>query len=100
MTYFVGDYLNNGRYLIPTYEQMLLEKDTYTIKNLQEKLDILLLFVTHDIHSIKEICTNLVIIKDGLVIESGKTKQILEKPKSSYTKQLLASTFENKDFRK
>ena len=39
MTYFVGDYLNNGRYLIPTYEQMLLEKDTYTIKNLQEKLD-------------------------------------------------------------
>ena len=39
MAYVVGDYVNNGRYLIPTYDQMLLEKDTYTIKNLQEKLD-------------------------------------------------------------
>ena len=70
------------------------------LEQLQEKLDILLLFVTHDIHSIKDICENIVIIKDGIVIEKGKTSQILQSPNSSYTKQLLESTFENKDFRK
>ena len=70
------------------------------LEQLQEKLDILLLFVTHDIHSIKDICENIVIIKDGTVIEKGKTSQILQNPNSSYTKQLLESTFENKNFRK
>jgi len=70
------------------------------LEHLQEKLDILLLFVTHDIHSIKEICKKIVIIKDGLIVEKGDTKHILENPSSSYTKQLLESTFENKDFRK
>lgn len=70
------------------------------LEQLQEKLDILLLFVTHDIHSIKDICKNIVIIKDGIVAEKGITEQILQNPNSSYTKQLLASTFENKDFRK
>lgn len=70
------------------------------LEQLQEKLDILLLFVTHDIHSIKDICENIVIIKDGKVIEKGKTSQILQNPNSSYTKQLLESTFENKNFRK
>ena len=70
------------------------------LEQLQEKLDILLLFVTHDIYSIKDICKNIVIIKDGLVVEKGETKLILEKPKNAYTKELLESTFENKEFRK
>ncbi len=69
------------------------------LEHLQEKLDILLLFVTHDIHSIKEICKNIVIIKDGIVVEKGITKDILEKPSSEYTVHLLESTFENKIFR-
>ena len=70
------------------------------LEQLQEKLDILLLFVTHDIHSIKDICKSIVIIKDGIVIEKGDTKKILEKPGNSYTKELLESTYENKSFRK
>ena len=39
MAYIVGDYFNNGRFLVPTYEELLLEKDTYAIKNLQEKIN-------------------------------------------------------------
>ena len=70
------------------------------LEQLQQKLDILLLFVTHDIHSIKEICQNIVIIKDGLIVEKGETKKILENPNNNYTKELLESTFENKEFRK
>ncbi|NQY93588.1 MAG: ABC transporter ATP-binding protein [Campylobacteraceae bacterium] len=69
------------------------------LEYLQEKLDILLLFVTHDIHSIKDICKNLVIIKDGSIVEKGLTQDILDKPENSYTQHLLESTFENKNFR-
>jgi len=70
------------------------------IKKLQDKLNILILFVTHDINSIKDICKNIVIIKDGTVIEKGKTIEILSLPKTEYTKALINSTFENKEFRK
>ena len=69
------------------------------LEYLQEKLDILLLFVTHDIHSIKNICKNLVIIKDGSIVEKGLTQDILDEPENSYTQHLLESTFENKNFR-
>jgi len=69
------------------------------LEYLQEKLDILLLFVTHDIHSIKDICKNLVIIKDGTIVEKGFSQEILKNPVHSYTQHLLESTFENKNFR-
>lgn len=70
------------------------------IHKLQEELNILILFVTHDINSIKTICKNTVIIKNGEVIEEGRTIDVLKNPQSSYTKELINSTFENKEFRK
>ena len=69
------------------------------INRLQKKLDIITLFVTHDINSIKNICDNIVIIKEGKIVEKGKTSNVLNNPQSSYTKELINSTFENKDFR-
>lgn len=69
------------------------------INELKEKLNILILFVTHDIESIKEICKEIVIIKKGKVIEMGKCKEILNNPKEEYTKILINSTFKNKKFR-
>lgn len=70
------------------------------IRKLQKELDILILFVTHDINSIKDVCKNIVIIKNGEIIEFGLTSQVLSNPKSNYTRELLNSTFENKEFRK
>ncbi len=70
------------------------------VDSLTKKLDILVLFVTHDIDSIKNICNKIVIIKDGRVIETGNTLNILKNPKELYTKKLINSTFKNKKFRK
>lgn len=69
------------------------------IKKLREDLNIQILFVTHDINSIEDICDDIVIIKDGKIVESGLTYEILSKPKTSYTKKLLDSSFKNKEFR-
>ncbi|XPV69193.1 MAG: ATP-binding cassette domain-containing protein [Halarcobacter sp.] len=70
------------------------------LKELSSRFNFLLLYVTHDINSIKNICKNIVIIKSGKIIEAGDTKTILENPKNEYTKKLIESTFENKKFRK
>lgn len=69
------------------------------INDIKERLDILILFVTHDINSIKDICKKIIILKNGEIIEEGLTNEILNSPQKSYTKELINSTFKNKIFR-
>ena len=70
------------------------------VKTLIKKLNILILFVTHDIESIKGLCEDIIIINNGKIIEEGKTEEVLLAPKNTYTKKLINSTFKNKVFRK
>ncbi len=69
------------------------------LENLQKELNLKMLFVTHDIFSIENICEDIVILKNGKIIESGKTKDILNNPSHEYTKELINSDFKNKKFR-
>lgn len=56
------------------------------INDLKKRLDILILFVTHDITSIKNICDEIIILKNGEIVEKGLTADILSSPKEDYTK--------------
>lgn len=69
------------------------------VHQLIKRLNILILFVTHDIESIKNLCEDIIIIKNGKTVESGYTKDVIENPKNIYTKTLINSTFKNKPFR-
>ncbi|MDC7249420.1 MAG: ATP-binding cassette domain-containing protein [Sphaerochaetaceae bacterium] len=69
------------------------------IENITKELNLLMLFVTHDIESIKNICENIVIMKEGKIIEMGKTNEVLKNPTNAYTKKLINSNFKNKNFR-
>ncbi len=69
------------------------------IKQLQEKLNLLILFVTHDINSIIGVCQDVIIIKDGSIVEKGLCDNILNNPQHNYTKNLIQSGFEHRDFR-
>ena len=69
------------------------------INEIKQQLNILILFVTHDIYSIKNICKNIIILKNGEIIEQGLTNNILFSPKEDYTKRLINSTFKDKTFR-
>ena len=69
------------------------------INDLKKRLDILILFVTHDITSMKNICDEIIILKNGEIVEKGLTADILSSPKEDYTKKLINSTFKNKQFR-
>lgn len=59
------------------------------LNRLKEEQNLSLIFVTHDLSIIKNITDNLIIMKDGKIVERGKTTNILENPKHSYTKKLL-----------
>jgi peptide/nickel transport system ATP-binding protein len=70
-----------------------------TLSKLKRELNVLMLFVTHDISSIKNICEDIIILKNGTIVEQGDIKSILYSPCEEYTKQLISSGFESRAFR-
>ncbi len=76
-------------------KQIILE----LLISLQQNINILMLFVTHDILSAKNLCEKIVILKNGAIVEMGLTNDILNNPQEEYTKQLISSGFNKRDFR-
>lgn len=70
------------------------------LKNVQNELGFQMLFVTHDINSVKDLCEDICVIKDGLVVENGKMSDVLANPHATYTKMLIEANFANREFRK
>ena len=47
------------------------------------------LFVSHDLSVVQNIANRVIVMKSGEIVEQGKAKQILTKPKKDYTKSLV-----------
>lgn len=50
-----------------------------------------LLLVSHDIGVVQNLCDEVVVMKDGRIVEEGPTEKVLLQPQVSYTRRLLAS---------
>jgi putative phosphonate transport system ATP-binding protein len=61
------------------------------IKRLQWELKMTMLLVSHDLGVIKQLASRTMVMKNGWVVESGLTDQILEDPQHPYTQLLVSS---------
>jgi len=61
------------------------------LKSLQKEFNLTYLFITHDLRVVKHIADYVFVMQQGKLMEQGKTDIIFQKPKSAYTKELLAS---------
>ncbi len=61
------------------------------IRRLQENLHVATLVVSHDLGVIRMLSTRCLVMKNGEVVESGLTDQILEDPQHPYTQLLVSS---------
>jgi putative phosphonate transport system ATP-binding protein len=61
------------------------------IKYLQWELKMTMLLVSHDLGVIKQLASRTMVMKNGQVVESGLTDQILEDPQHPYTQLLVSS---------
>jgi peptide/nickel transport system ATP-binding protein len=61
------------------------------IKEIQERLGLAILFVTHDLRVAAQICDRIAVLQKGRVVETGTTAAVFAGPQHEYTRQLLAA---------
>lgn len=59
------------------------------LREIQEKLHISYVFISHDLKVVRALCQQVMVLKDGTCVESGDTEDIFNKPQHPYAKKLL-----------
>jgi len=59
------------------------------LKDLQEQLNLTILFISHDLPVVRQMCDRIGVLRDGKLCEVSKTEDLFLKPKHDYTKELL-----------
>jgi microcin C transport system ATP-binding protein len=66
------------------------------LRDLQDKHGLAYLFISHDLKVVRAMADEVVVIKDGKVVEQGPADAVFDAPQSPYTKALMAAAFELK----
>ena len=59
------------------------------LKDIQDELHLTMLFISHDLPVIRQMCNRIVVLKDGNVCEINDSESLFNQPQHSYTKQLI-----------
>ena len=61
------------------------------LEEIQSKLNLAILFITHDLRVAAQICDRILVMQKGIVVEQGATRDVFTAPQHAYTQRLLAS---------
>src|SRR5205085_3710168 len=61
------------------------------LKDLQTRLGMAMLFITHDLGIVRKIADRVCVMKDGKIVETGPVADVFDRPQHAYTRALLAA---------
>jgi microcin C transport system ATP-binding protein len=64
------------------------------LRELQRKHKLAYLFISHDLKVVRALANSIIVLRHGKVVEQGPARTVFAKPKTDYTKALLAAAFE------
>ena len=59
------------------------------LKDLQEQLNLTILFISHDLPVVRQMCDRIAVLKNGKLCEVSMTEELFKNPLHEYTKELL-----------
>ncbi|MDG0964647.1 MAG: ABC transporter ATP-binding protein [Opitutales bacterium] len=59
------------------------------LRELQQKRNLTYLFISHDLSVVKFMSDNMIVMKNGQVMENGNAEEVYKNPRSAYTRELL-----------
>ncbi len=62
------------------------------LMDLRRDLDLAMLFISHDLHVVRHLCTRIAVMYLGRIVEEGPAEQVFGTPAHPYTRALLAAT--------
>lgn len=62
------------------------------LTDLVDEYALTLLFVSHDLGVVKHLCSEVIVMKDGHIVEAGATDDVYSDPQQDYTRDLIAAT--------
>ncbi len=64
------------------------------LRDLQRRHGLTYMVISHDLRTVRALAHEILVMKDGLIIEQGSVEQIFSAPHEEYTRQLLAAAFD------
>ena len=64
------------------------------LRALQARHRLAYLFISHDLKVVRALCHEVIVLRDGAVVERGPTEAIFERPETAYTQALLAAALD------
>ena len=64
------------------------------LRDLQRKHNLAYLFISHDLKVVRALAHELIVMKDGVIIEQGPSEELFTGPTTDYTKALMAAAFD------
>ncbi|MEO3991043.1 microcin C ABC transporter ATP-binding protein YejF [Pseudocitrobacter cyperus] len=59
------------------------------LKGLQEKYRLAYIFISHDLHVVRSLCHQVIVLRQGNVVEQGECQRVFAAPEQDYTRQLI-----------
>ncbi len=64
------------------------------LRELQTAHDLAYLFISHDLKVVRALADEVVVMRNGKVVEQGQADQVFDNPRTDYTRALMAAAFE------
>ncbi|AVO56000.1 ABC transporter ATP-binding protein [Ectopseudomonas mendocina] len=61
------------------------------LADLKQRLGLACLFISHDLGVVQQVSDRVLVMKDGVVVESGPVREVFARPRHAYTRTLLAA---------
>ena len=61
------------------------------LRRLNRELGMSILFISHNLHVVRKLCTRVAVMEKGRIVETGETEQVFLHPQAPYTQRLIAA---------